>query len=346
MWTVSIRNTFLHCEGDEGEDADASLDAVPPVQPPVLRSVSAPGACIAGGNAPSCELGAAAAGAHEFVPPPKPPEAPRSGEGGDKHCAGGVCEDPREETFAPSPPPVGFALGAEGAAVAEGAKGAGGIGSVAQAGAEGCSGAEPSGAGQSSTEAGSDQQHLAHNVLEGPRGEFVLLPPEHSITTQFSSAASSSGARQGPRARNTNTTLMLRNLPNNYTRVCLLSLLNAKGFKGGYDFVYLPIDFRTHAALGYAFVIFVSQETAEQVWQSLAGFSTWSLPSSKVCQVSWSKTQGLIAHIERYRNSPLMHDNVPDEYRPMLFKEGKRVPFPRPTKRIKPPRQGTERMLV
>jgi len=143
------------------------------------------------------------------------------------------------------------------------------------------------------------------------------------------------------------TTVMLKNLPNNYTREMLLDLIDSEGFVGKYDFFYLPIDFRTHAALGYAFINLVSPEDANVFFCCLNGFSRWSLPSYKVCQVAWScPHQGFESHIARYRNSPLMHGAVPDLYRPVLFCDGLRIPFPPPTKRVKAPRQGTERMLV
>mmetsp|Transcript_111527 Transcript_111527/g.279290 ORF Transcript_111527/g.279290 Transcript_111527/m.279290 type:complete len:407 (+) Transcript_111527:64-1284(+) len=143
------------------------------------------------------------------------------------------------------------------------------------------------------------------------------------------------------------TTVMLRNLPNNYTRAMLLDLIDSEGFAGKYDFLYLPIDFRTHAALGYAFINLVTPEDAVEFYNHLSGFSRWSLPSSKVCSAGWSHPhQGLEDHIARYRNSPLMHEAVPDSYRPILFSSGMRVDFPEPTKKIKPPRQGTQRMLV
>lgn len=143
------------------------------------------------------------------------------------------------------------------------------------------------------------------------------------------------------------TTVIMRNVPNNYTQTCLLDLLDSKGFAGKYDFVYFPMDFRTHAALGYAFVNLVSSADAELFHQHFEGFCHWSLQSSKVCTVAWSQPhQGLAEHVARYRNSPLMHSSVPDGYRPALFQNGMRVPFPPPTKRIKPPRQGMERMLV
>ncbi len=52
------------------------------------------------------------------------------------------------------------------------------------------------------------------------------------------------------------TTRMLRNLPNDYTRNDFLDLLQAKNI--AFDFVYLPIDWRKRANLGYAFVNLVS----------------------------------------------------------------------------------------
>ena len=53
------------------------------------------------------------------------------------------------------------------------------------------------------------------------------------------------------------TTVMLRNMPNNYSRTMLLELLDAEGFAGQYDFLYLPMDFQSRASLGYAFINFV-----------------------------------------------------------------------------------------
>lgn len=137
------------------------------------------------------------------------------------------------------------------------------------------------------------------------------------------------------------TTVMLRNLPNNYTRDMLLELLDERGMEGRYDFVYLPCDFYRDANLGYAFVNLVDRQAVDLVWKIFDGFSEWRLPTSKVCQVRWSGPhQGFKAHVERYRNSPVMHRAVPDIYKPVIFKDGMRKPFPRPTKRIKAPISG------
>lgn len=135
------------------------------------------------------------------------------------------------------------------------------------------------------------------------------------------------------------TTLMFRNLPNNYNRSTLLHMLDSEGFKATYNLVYLPTDFRNFAGFGYAFVNFVSHDDARRAKASFQGFARWRVPSRKTCDVVWSgPVQGLQAHTERYRNSPVMHDSVPDEYKPAVFVDGIRVPFPAPTKRIRPPR--------
>jgi len=140
------------------------------------------------------------------------------------------------------------------------------------------------------------------------------------------------------------TTVMLRNLPNNYTRSMVLDLLDTFGFVGKYDFLYLPTDQERGANLGYAFVNMTTAVEAQLVRQRLEGFRRWSMPSSKRCSVGWSlPCQGLDANIERYRNSPLMHSSVPDEFKPIVLANGQRVSFPRPTKKLRKPKPSDHR---
>jgi len=135
------------------------------------------------------------------------------------------------------------------------------------------------------------------------------------------------------------TTVMLRNLPNNYTRAMVQALLDKEGFAAKYDFLYLPIDFKTGACLGYAFVNLVSSRLVARFWQTFDGYSRWVIPSKKICGVTWSGPhQGLEAHVDRYRNSPVMHASVPEAYRPLVFQNGRRMPFPAPTKEPRAPR--------
>merc|ERR1719450_75723 len=112
---------------------------------------------------------------------------------------------------------------------------------------------------------------------------------------------------------------MLHNLPNDYNRELFLDMLDGECPAGAYAFVYFP-----------------SHEEAVRAWQSLDGFKDWVVGSTKVCEVRWSNpVQGLTANVQRYRNSPLMHEKVPDSYKPVVFSNGVRVEYPAPKKPIK-----------
>jgi hypothetical protein len=161
-----------------------------------------------------------------------------------------------------------------------------------------------------------DQQHAGHHQQEQIQCKYIGSIPKQD-----------------------HTTLMLRNVPNSYTRDMLLALLDEEGFKGIYDFVYVPTDFHSLAGLGYAFVNFFSNDEAEKAIKFFEGFAAWRVATQKVCHVSWSSPlQGLEAHVERFRNSPVMHEAVPECYKPVLFRDGVRQVFPGPTKRIRQPR--------
>jgi len=138
----------------------------------------------------------------------------------------------------------------------------------------------------------------------------------------------------GPR-----TTAMMRNIPNNFTREMLLKFLAKHGFGTGCDLMYLPIDFQTEVGIGYAFINLVSEQEFGRFRNYFQGFTEWEVASHKVCEVARSNPlQGLQAHIERFRNSPVMHESVPDMFKPLLMKDGVAIPFPAPTKRIHAPR--------
>merc|ERR1712032_626804 len=131
------------------------------------------------------------------------------------------------------------------------------------------------------------------------------------------------------------TCRMIRNLPNDYVRDDVLELLESYGLS--FDFMYLPIDWKKRSNLGYAFVNFTTQGEAERSAAVLNGHSTWKVPSEKVCEVVWGREdqQGLQRNIERFRNSPVMHPDTPEEYKPVVFARGSRIAFPAPTERIK-----------
>lgn len=132
---------------------------------------------------------------------------------------------------------------------------------------------------------------------------------------------------------------MLRILPCNFTADMLLDLLDGNGFPARFNFVYLPFDFNRRQSIGYAFVNMVTTQDAQLAWKRFHGFQQWNIPSNKACEVSWGDlAQGLEANIKRFQDSPVMHQDVPDEWKPMLFSDGNHVAFPDPTKAIRRPR--------
>merc|ERR1712070_1281840 len=102
-------------------------------------------------------------------------------------------------------------------------------------------------------------------------------------------------------------------------------LLDSRGFPGQYDLVYLPFDFKRLVARGYAFVNMVSHDAARAVVQRLWGLKSSGAENSRALNFCWSDIQGLALHVDRYKNCPVMHDVVPDEYKPCLISNGVQI---------------------
>lgn len=143
---------------------------------------------------------------------------------------------------------------------------------------------------------------------------------------------------------NAPATVMLKGIPRQYTRAMLCTLLDSV-VAGCYDFVYLPQSFRKRSnncsSFGYAFVNFCRIQDAQVAMDRLAGFNDWEVASDKVLDIVWSTDcNGLSALVERYRNNPVMHRDVPDDCKPIILACGERVQFPPPTTHIQAPPKG------
>jgi len=131
---------------------------------------------------------------------------------------------------------------------------------------------------------------------------------------------------------------MLCNIPGHYSRLMIMDMLQSEGFAEHVELIYVPMNLRKVSNFGYAFVSFDSAQITLQCKEKLQGFNTWNEPSEKKMEIEWSDLQGLVANVERYRNSPIMHESVQDELKPAMFKRGVRIAFPEPTKYIRAPR--------
>jgi len=152
-------------------------------------------------------------------------------------------------------------------------------------------------------------------------------------------AKNMSSIASAPVTEETQTTVMLKGLPESLTRSTMMQLLNAEGFCGSFNFLYVPIDFKKCKNLGYAIVNLASPTEALRFCKHFEGYSSWNVASNIICTVAWcSPQQGVEAQVERYRNSPVMHESVPAEWRPLMLAHGRPIAFPAPTMKIKAPK--------
>ncbi|XP_059629658.1 protein terminal ear1-like [Cornus florida] len=135
-----------------------------------------------------------------------------------------------------------------------------------------------------------------------------------------------------------NTTVMIRNIPNQYRRNMLLDFLdehcqnhNQKAellsdpLHMAYDFLYLPMDFRSGDNLGYAFLNLTSSGAALRMREMLHRFKWGTFKSSdskivnskKVCEITWARIQGKDNLVRHFQNSIFPCGNV--EYLPAVL---------------------------
>jgi len=119
------------------------------------------------------------------------------------------------------------------------------------------------------------------------------------------------------------TTVMLRNIPNKYTREMLVKQLE-QDMKGQFDFVYLPIDFKNKCNVGYAFINFSSVEVCSSFVKKFNGVEVRKclpgLNSRKIAEVTPARIQGREENVRRLRNSPVMGELAHHpEWMPLIF---------------------------
>uniref|UniRef100_A0A7S0FX93 RRM domain-containing protein n=1 Tax=Pyrodinium bahamense TaxID=73915 RepID=A0A7S0FX93_9DINO len=162
------------------------------------------------------------------------------------------------------------------------------------------------------------------------RGEAAEARPQEEL-------GRSSSGRAPTEERVINfTTVMLRNIPNKYTRDMLVTQLNLH-LRGKYDFVYLPIDFKNGCNVGYGFINFRSFEACRTFVGKFSGVDVCRcLPginnSNKVAEVTPARVQGQDENVKRLRSSPVMQELVHHpEWMPLVFdEEGNESPLPLP----------------
>eukprot|EP00931_Biecheleriopsis_adriatica_P106406 TRINITY_DN80868_c0_g1_i1.p1 TRINITY_DN80868_c0_g1~~TRINITY_DN80868_c0_g1_i1.p1 ORF type:complete len:479 (+),score=118.87 TRINITY_DN80868_c0_g1_i1:188-1438(+) len=131
------------------------------------------------------------------------------------------------------------------------------------------------------------------------------------------------------------TTVMLRNIPNKYSRHMLMEEITKKGFLGDIDYMYLPTDFTNRCNVGYCFCNFRTAAARQRFQKAFDGVAAQTcLPgfnSYKVCQVTRAKWQGRAENVKRLRSSPELMQQLANhpEWLPLLMDaRGQQEPFP------------------
>jgi len=109
------------------------------------------------------------------------------------------------------------------------------------------------------------------------------------------------------------TTLMLQNIPTRFTQRSLLRKVNRAGFLRQYDFFYLPLDKRSRANRGFAFVNFLSPGRAKRFVKSFDGRTLEHSGVAKTVRVKLAKLQGIDMLTQRFR------DQQEDGHGPIFF---------------------------
>jgi hypothetical protein len=183
------------------------------------------------------------------------------------------------------------------------------------------------------------QENAYLGLLVSASLAVTATPSRKQTSESLSTSAANSDAEILSDSDSERTTVIIKGLPEAYTRDMFTMLLDSNGFRTCYDFVYVPHRFETRLSSGYGFVNFLLAEDAERCVARLGGFEAPGIEGGACLSVSFAESmQGLEAHIERYSNSPAMHAVVPDEMKPALYRGGVRIPFPAPTKPIRMPR--------
>lgn len=173
--------------------------------------------------------------------------------------------------------------------------------------------------------------HPAHEPEERPcqnrlQREIVrdftrLAPKRVDFAGEFSRAANETPP----------TTMMLRNVPNRYTQSELIQELGSLGFASSFDFFYAPIDFKTMALIGYAFINFNNAEWADRCRLDLEGYvfkKHQKKTSPKAAIVSVAHLQGLRANAQHYGKSAKKLRSK--GYGPLILRPSDELELPRP----------------
>ena len=105
------------------------------------------------------------------------------------------------------------------------------------------------------------------------------------------------------------TTVMIKNIPNKFSRELLLSTID-QNFKGTYDLFILPTDGNRNKNFGYSFINFTSCYFIPYFYFMFNDKKWSSTNSKKICEITYSKVQGRANLISYYANKIIFYNNA------------------------------------
>ncbi|KAL4502414.1 hypothetical protein ABPG72_012001 [Tetrahymena utriculariae] len=113
-------------------------------------------------------------------------------------------------------------------------------------------------------------------------------------------------------------TVMVRNIPNRYNQEDFLRIIDIN-YKGLYDFVYLPMDFKNHCNIGYAFINFIDPKHIIPFYNEFNGKRWEMIRSEKVCYICYARIQGRNELIAHFKKSGVMSALVDKSFKPLIL---------------------------
>ena len=109
------------------------------------------------------------------------------------------------------------------------------------------------------------------------------------------------------------TTIMIKNIPNKFTRDLLLKIID-QNFKGAYDLFILPTDVNRYKNFGYAFINFSCSYYIPYFYGLFNGKKWGSTNSQKICEITYSKIQGKNNLLSHYSNKIIFRNDDVKKY--------------------------------
>ncbi len=136
------------------------------------------------------------------------------------------------------------------------------------------------------------------------------------------------------------TTVMVKNIPTRFTPNSLIDAIAERGYIiGCFDFLYMPMDFKTKKNCGYCFINFLSHALAAQFKQHMEGAQLRAATSEKCLHIIPSRRQGLKDNMNIFASSelltmqepPVKHGSsgslMPAIFRPLVLLKGELIPL-------------------